>query len=385
MDIEELKKKHEEIFGTPPDLVAFAPGRINLIGEHTDYNNGFVMPCAIGMGIWVAISKIQDPLISVYSIDYGKKMVAGYTDVAAARQAEWFNYPWGVVKVLLKRNYKFEGVRITFYGNVPIGSGLSSSAALEIATAFAIDQLYGLNIPGPELAQIGRQAEHEYAGVKCGIMDQYIARMGKEGHALLIDCKSLEYRLVPLKIGTAKLVIIDSKVPHKLSSSQYNERVSECEEAVKFLETVKPGDSLRDFTKEDFEKIKDHMPSVIRKRALHVITENQRVLEAEKALNAGDLAQFGKLMNESHESLRVFYEVSSPELDWLAENAQLVAGCYGARMTGGGFGGCVLALMEPSGIPFFKDRLKEYTEKFGYTPVVYETEAYNGATIVWKK
>lgn len=385
MEIEELAKKHEEIFGTAPEMVVFAPGRINLIGEHTDYNKGYVMPCAINMGIWVAISKITDPLMSVYSIDYNKKIVAAYTDVAVAKQMEWFNYPFGVARVMQSKGYQFGGVRVTFYGNVPQGSGLSSSAALEIAVAYAIQELYGLKISGPDLAKIGQQAEHEYAGVKCGIMDQFISRMGEKNHALLIDCQSLEFRLVPIELKTAKLVITNSNVPHKLSSSEYNKRVAECEEAVKIMSSSKEGDSLRDFTKDDYDNSKDLMGPVIRKRALHVIMENKRVLDAEMALKAGDLVKVGELMNQSHESLRVFYEVSSPELDWLVEAAQTTPGCYGARMTGGGFGGCTLALMEEKSIAAYKEKLGQYEQKFGYKPQVFESNPENGAKVLWKK
>ena len=257
-----------------------------------------------------------------------------------SKPGHWFNYPLGVIKILRKNGLEFTGVRITFTGNIPQGSGLSSSAALEIAIGFAIQQLFELDLSGPDLAKAGQEAEHEYVGVKCGIMDQFISRMGEKGKALLLDCKTLEYRLVPLNLKTAKLVITNSNVPHKLSSSQYNQRVSECNEAVKILSTLKRGTSLRDFTLADYEKVRTAIPESIRKRAFHVISENQRVLDAEKALNSGNLKQFGILMNQSHESLKVNYEVSLPELDWLTDTARKIPGCYGSRMTGAGFGGC---------------------------------------------
>jgi galactokinase len=347
---------------------------------------GFVMPAAIDMGVWVGISKIPDPLFSVYSIDYNQKMVAGYDEYVYQKQEHhWFNYPLGVIKIMQKNGYKFDGVRITFMGNVPQGSGLSSSAALEIAVGFAIQQLYDLKLTGVDLAKIGRDAEHSYVGVKCGIMDQFISRMGAIGKALLIDCKSLEYRLVPLELKTAKLVITNSNVPHKLSSSQYNQRVAECEEAVKILSITKEGESLRDFTLEEFNKVSKKMPEIIRKRALHVISENQRVLDAEKALKEGNLKEFGSLMNQSHESLKVNYEVSSPELDWLTETARSIPGCYGSRMTGAGFGGCTVTLIESSAIQAYKDAILAYQQKFGYKAEVYESGVAEGAHVVWKK
>jgi galactokinase len=384
VDLEALKKKHFEIFGEQPELIVQAPGRINLIGEHTDYNQGFVMPIAISMGIWVAISKNKDPLISVYSIDYSKKMVAGYSDVTASR-TDWFSYPLGMVKIMKRKGLQFEGVRITFTGDLPQGSGLSSSAALEMSVGFAIQELYKLKISGPDLAKIGQQAEHEYAGVKCGIMDQFISLMGKKGNALLLDCKTLEYRLVPLNLKGVKLIIINSNTPHKLTASLYNQRVAECQEALKNLDPSGELESLRDIKKEQFEKDKDLIPLIPRKRAMHVISENQRVLDAEKALKAGDFKTFGRLLKESHESLRTHFEVTSPELDWLAETASAIPGCYGARMTGAGFGGCVLALMDDKAVSLYKEKLNEYPVKFGYKPDVYESEPMDGARVIWKK
>ena len=242
MNLEELKKVHKEQFNEDPEIISFSPGRVNLIGEHTDYSEGFVMPIAIEMGIWVAISKNSeaDDLISVYSIDYKLKFAQYYSD-ALPQDYEWFKYPMGVVLMMKEAGYKVGGLRITFGGNIPQGAGLSSSAALEVATAFGIQNLYGYNIKGPDLAKICQKAEHVVVGVKCGIMDQYISRMGEDKNALLIDCRTLEYRLVPLNLGSMKIVITNSNVPHKLSSSLYNTRVAECHEAVKIMnETNQP-------------------------------------------------------------------------------------------------------------------------------------------------
>ena len=339
MDLTLIKKKHEEIFGTPPELIVHAPGRINLIGDHTDYSEGFVMPVAINMGITVAISKnIDSKMISVYSMDFDKKMVTLYSDLMKSNQDSWFSYPVGVTKIMQKK-HSFEGIRITFTGNIPQEAGLSSSAALEMAVAFAIQKLYKLKISEVELAKICQQAEQEIVGVRCGIMDQFISRMGKADEAMLIDCRSLEYRSIPFKLKKVKLLITNSNVPRKLTSSKYNQRVMECEEAVKILTSEKPGTHLRDFTLEDYEKTRDYLQPTIKKRAFHVISENNRVLAAEKALKENNLKKFGDLLNESHESLKTYYEVTTPELDWLTDMANTISGCYGSRMTGAGLGG----------------------------------------------
>jgi galactokinase len=383
--IDAIVQNHKKIFKCEPELISYAPGRINLIGEHTDYNNGFVLPAAIDMGVWIGISKEQKDVISVYSIDFKELKTASLHEKDyEKKEGYWFNYPFGVVKVLQENGYKFQGINLTFTGNVPQGSGLSSSAALEISTGFAIQQLYSLKIDGPSLAKIGQKAEHNYVGVKCGIMDQFISRMGKANNALLIDCKTLEFKLVPLDLKAAKLIITNSNVPHKLSASQYNQRVSECSKAVEILSTSKKGTSLRDYTMEDFKLMEKKMPDIIRKRAFHVISENNRVLKTEIALKKGDLKEFGKLMNESHQSLRDNYEVSSKELDWLTEVARSVPGCYGSRMTGAGFGGCTITLIESKSIDSYKQKLNEYEKIFGYKPVVYESGVADGVHLVSK-
>lgn len=386
MNLEELKKVHKGQFNEDPEIISFSPGRVNLIGEHTDYSEGFVMPIAIEMGIWVAISKNSeaDDLISVYSIDYKLKFAQYYSD-ALPQDYEWFKYPMGVVLMMKEAGYKVGGLRITFGGNIPQGAGLSSSAALEVATAFGIQNLYGYNIKGPDLAKICQKAEHVVVGVKCGIMDQYISRMGEDKNALLIDCRTLEYRLVPLNLGSMKIVITNSNVPHKLSSSLYNTRVAECHEAVKIMNETNQPKFLRDFTIKHFEAYKSFFTKTIANRALHVINENQRVLDAEKALKAGDLKKFGELMNQSHDSLRDLYEVSSPELDFLVEIARSIPGCIGSRLTGAGFGGCTVSIMEENAIPKYKEKLSEYTKKFTYKPEVYITVPKKGSQILWKK
>ena len=375
-----LIDKHKEIFGEAPELIVHSPGRVNIIGEHTDYNDGFVLPIAISLGIDLAISRIQDSeVISVYSLDKEKKIVSLYAYLMKSSGSDdWANYPIGVVKVLQKHGHKFGGVRISFTGSIPEGAGLSSSAALEIAVAYAVQQLYKLKIKDKDLIKYCQQAEQEVVGVRCGIMDQFTAKFGKAGNAMFLDCRSLDYRYIPLKLKSAEFIITNSNVHHKLVRSAYNQRVNECEEAVKVLNEVKPGKSLRDYNLDDYEKAREFFTPEEKKRAFHVITENNRVIEAEKSLKQGDLKKFGQLMNDSHDSLKLYFEVSCAELDWLAETAQKIDGCYGSRMIGAGFGGCTLTLIEKKSIPEYISKLKAYQENFGLTAITYEVSPSDG-------
>ena len=375
-----LIDSHKDIFGEVPELIVHSPGRVNLIGEHTDYNDGFVLPIAISLGIDLAISRIQDSeVISVYSLDKEKKIVSLYAYLMKSTGSdEWANYPIGVVKVLQKHGHKFGGVRISFTGSIPEGAGLSSSAALEIAVAYAVQQLYKLKIKDKDLIKYCQQAEQEVVGVRCGIMDQFAAKLGKAGNAFFLDCRSLEHRYIPLKLKSAEFIITNSNVHHKLVRSAYNQRVNECEEAVKVLNEVKPGKSLRDYNLDDYEKAREFFTPEEKKRAFHVITENNRVIEAEKSLKQGNLKKFGQLMNDSHESLKSYFEVSCAELDWLVETAQKIEGCYGSRMIGAGFGGCTLTLIEKKAIPEYVSKLKVYQENFGLAAITYEVTPSDG-------
>jgi galactokinase len=382
--IDLIKKMHNETFGEDPHLIAHAPGMVNLIGEHTDYSEGFSMPMAIDMGITLGISQIPNAnVVAVYSMDYDKKIVSNYENLLMSNE-DWFNYAVGIVKILLNHGYSFSGIRISFTGDLPQGVGLSSSAAIGVAVGYSINELFNLKIPKTELAQMCQEVETKVVGVKRGIKYQFISLMGEEGKCLFVDCRKLEYRSIPMKLEGAKLVITNSNVPHKMSNPQYNEKVHECEEAVKILSVSKPGTHLRDFSIEDLEENKKTLTQDIWKRALHVISENQRVIDAEKALNNNDLSAFGTLLNESHASLKNNYEVSSPELDWLAETAQTMKGCYGSRMIGSGYGGCVITLMEETQLQKYMDKLKEYEEKFGFKPVIYEVTPQKGAKIIEK-
>ncbi|TFH26444.1 MAG: galactokinase, partial [Promethearchaeota archaeon] len=262
---------------------------------------------------------------------------------------------------------------------------LASSAALEIAVAYAIDQIYKLKIPGLELAQICQQAEHEVVGVRVGIMDQYISRMGKANTALFIDCRTLKSEYIPFDLGSAKIVITNSNVPRRLATSKYNERVFECQEAVKILESNGKVQTLRDVSVEDFETLKGLLPEPLNNRVLHVISENARVLQAKDLLKSKNLEGFGKLLQESHQSLKDDFEVSCDELDWLADAANQTPGCYGARMVGAGFGGCTIALLQENAIKEYKKKLEDYETKFGIRAVTYDTLPMDGVSIIWKK
>ncbi len=377
-----VRQSHVEEYGKPPEIVAAAPGRVNLIGEHTDYNDGFVFPMAIDFTVKVAISRRKDGHIHFYSADYKDRKRAAVSSLRFRKEDRWANYPKGVINVLLQRGCELSGMDITIHGDIPQGAGLSSSAALEIATALAVQTLFHLDIGREELAKLAQQAENEFVGVKCGIMDQFISRMAKEGHAMLLDARFLTYHFVPLQLKSAKVLITNSKVPHGLVDSEYNKRREECARCVSVLSVKKPGTALRDYTANDIRDSMGTIPESTRKKCLHVVEENQRVLEAEEALKKKDLVTFGKLMNRSHESLRDLYEVSCPELDWLVKRAWETEGVYGSRLTGAGFGGCTVTLIEEDAIPLYREHIVAYERIFGFRPEIYISRPSGGARIV---
>jgi galactokinase len=385
--MDDLKKYHLEEYGEEPEVIVSAPGRVNLIGEHTDYNEGFVFPMAIDFVIQAAASRRRDQNLKFFTINYNDRKRTSIPNLRFKREDRWANYPKGVLSVLLARGYKLGGMNFTFQGDIPVGAGLSSSAALEVAAGYAAQTLFGLDIPGPELALIAQEAENTFVGVRCGIMDQFISRLAREGHALLLDTRSLEYRHVPLALNRAVFLITNSNVPRGLIDSEYNQRRAECERCVALLNEHKrkPGRALRDYTVSDLQDSMGLIPEPTRKKCLHVVEENQRVLEAEAALRKRDLVYFGKLMNRSHESLRDLYEVSCPELDWLVKRAWETDGVYGSRMTGAGFGGCTVTLLEERGIPVYKERIEVYERIFSFKPEVYVCRPAEGARILYRK
>jgi galactokinase len=381
MNITDLVAHFEQTFGRQPAFVARAPGRVNLIGEHTDYNDGFVLPMAIDRDVTIVGAPRDDRVVRLRSANFGDEASFVLERIEKAHDGAWSNYARGVASVLQQAGFALRGFDGVIYGDVPIGSGLSSSAAIEMATLMAFtaagaDGLAPLALDGAQAARLAQRAENEFVGVNCGIMDQFISSLGRAGHALFIDCRSLAYELTPLPEGVTVLVV-DTSAPRTLAASAYNERRAQCEQAARALGTP----SLRDVSVETFERRRGELPDLIARRAAHVIYENQRVLEAVVALRANDVATFGRLMNQSHDSLRDLYEVSSKELDAVVEIARRVPGVHGARMTGAGFGGCAIAVVVDAQTNALAQAIMhEYPQRTGREPKVYACVASDGAS-----
>ncbi|HID56962.1 TPA: galactokinase [Candidatus Poribacteria bacterium] len=378
-----LIKGFKESFGFEPELISRAPGRVNLIGEHTDYNDGFVLPIALEMSIHIAASGRSDRKVVLRSLDLDQTVEFDLDRIERDEEHPWSNYPRGVAYVLQEEGYKLRGMNGVISGDVPQGAGLSSSAAFELSSAMAFLALSDLQIPLPTLARLCQRAENQFIGVNCGIMDQFISAAGRKGHALFLDCRSLDYQLIPLNLNGYKIAICNTMVKRELTSSEYNVRRSECEEGVKMMRRRYPNiKALRDLTSEMFERYADELPLLIRRRCGYVIRENERVLSSVEALKAGDLARFGKLMNLSHDGLKEEYEVSCFELDTMVELARSVDGVLGARMTGAGFGGCTVNLVSQNSLESFISRVKEgYKEKTGISPEIYISDPADGAEV----
>ena len=357
-----------------------APGRVNLIGEHTDYNDGFVMPAAIDLSTWVRVSPREQRKLQIHSENFAEEIEVDLDDQNLARRGHWSDYPVGVAVMLERAGHRRHGARLHVRSEVPIGSGLSSSAAIEVATACALVANSGLKIDTRELALLCQKAENEFVGARVGIMDQFVSLFGQAQKALLLDCRSLEFELLPLP-DNVRLIICNTMVKHELASSAYNERRAQCEAGVKHLAKFVPNVvALRDVTIGQLEQFGRDLPEVVYRRCRHVITENVRVMSAARALKDGDLREFGRLMAESHQSLRDDYEVSSKELDLMVELAREVEGVYGARMTGGGFGGCTVNLVNDEHVqPFRENVAPEYERITGLDPEIYICKASKGA------
>jgi galactokinase len=351
-----LRTEFQTFFGREPRLFR-APGRVNLIGEHTDYNGGFVLPMAIEYAATVAVAERDDRKIRVCSSNLNQQNEIDLDAPEQKLRGSWIDYVEGVARILEREGVKLRGADLLISSDVPSGAGLSSSAALEISVGLALSEISGQTVGRVKLALIGQAAEHEFVGAKVGIMDQFISALGKKEHALLIDCRSLEAEQIPLETKEVSIVICDSKVKHKLANSEYNTRRAECEKGVEILQEFLPDISqLRDVHGDDFKKYESNLPEVIRKRCRHVVTEIERTLKAGEALKKNDFKEFGRLMFLSHASLKNDYEVSSRELDLLVSIAQSCSGVLGARMTGGGFGGSTVNLVR-------RENLTEFTEK----------------------
>ena len=374
---EVVREQFRRRFQAEP-LVTSAPGRVNLIGEHTDYNDGFVMPAAIEFHTWVAAAARSDNRLVAHSVQF-PQMLDQDLNATRQRSGDWTDYSWGVAAALRQAGYNLRGATLLIDGNVPIGSGLSSSAAIEVATGFALLTVAGVDPDRVELARICQLAENEFVGARCGIMDQFISCTGKAGNSVLLDCRSLEYKYAPLP-KSVSLVICNTMVKHSIAGGEYNQRRAECERGVALLARHLPGiRALRDVSREQLARFSSTLPEVIAKRCRHVVTENARVLEASDALGAGDLGRLGRLMGESHASLRDDYEVSCPELDIMVELALQQTGVIGSRMTGGGFGGCTISLVHDEAVDQFRSSVSNaYEQRTGKRPEIYVTAAADG-------
>ncbi len=382
MTVSELKVAFEKAYGHAAEAVYFSPGRVNLIGEHTDYNGGFVFPCALSFGTYLLMSKNADNKMRFKSLNQPEIVELAFDQLTTPLQKSWVNYPLGCIAQFVKRGVKIEqGYDMLIWGNVPNGAGLSSSAALEVVTAYAFNDQLGTGYDRTELAKIGQLSEHEFALVNCGIMDQFASAQGKKDHAIFLNCDTLQFELVPVKLQGIKVVISNTHSPHKLDSGAYNARVAECKKAVEMLQTVRPLKYLAELTEEEFKKVEHAITDeVAHKRARHVVGEVQRTTDAVAALKKGDIEAFGKLMNASHVSLRDDYEVTGLQLDTMAEEAWKIDGVIGSRMTGGGFGGCTVSLVKDEAIDTFIEKVgAAYTAKTGLTPEFYIAEIGDGA------
>lgn len=385
---EKLLKKFGEVFGsTEGAAVYFAPGRVNLIGEHTDYNGGHVFPCALTIGTYAVARLRADDKLCLYSMNFEDSGVGESTLGAIEEKTagDWRNYPKGIVWAFGKKGYAVDkGLDILFYGNIPNGSGLSSSASIEVLTGFILKELFGFDVTNQDLALIGQFSENQYNGVNCGIMDQFAIAMGKKDSAIFLDTADLSYEYAPIVLDGAKIVILNTNKKRGLGDSKYNERRSECEAALAALQAKLNIRSLGELTEEEFEANKALIGDEVKiRRAKHAVYENQRTIKAVKALQEKDLALFGRLMIASHDSLRDDYEVTGVELDTLVEEALKQEGTIGARMTGAGFGGCAVSIVKSDCVDAFIENVgKAYEEKIGYKADFYVVEIGDGPAVL---
>lgn len=389
MKKEELIQKFQELYGAEGDIrTYFAPGRVNLIGEHTDYNGGHVFPCALTIGTYAVARKRTDRKLRFFSVNFERLGIieSSLDDLVPERSAGWTNYPKGVMWTFGKRGMEIpNGADILLYGNIPNGSGLSSSASVEVVTGVMLRDLFGFDsLTNIDLALIGQQSENEYNGVNCGIMDQFAVAMGKKDYAIFLDTSDLSYTYAPIKLDHARIVIASSNKKRGLGDSKYNERRAECEAALAELQKVVDIKSLGDLTEEAFEQYKDAIKDETRKkRAKHAVYENRRTIQAVAALEANDIAKFGQLMNASHVSLRDDYEVTGKELDTLVEEAWKIPGVIGSRMTGAGFGGCTVSIVENDAVENFISKVGEaYKKAIGYAADFYVIDVGEGAGVL---
>ena len=376
--------KFKELFGSEGEIgVYFAPGRVNMIGEHTDYNGGHVFPCALTIGTYGVARKRNDKKLRFYSLNFEQRGVieSSLDDLIPSKEADWTNYPKGVMWSFGEKGMPVEyGMDLVLFGNIPNSSGLSSSASVEVLTGYILRDMFGFEVTNQDLALIGQYSENKFNGVNCGIMDQFAIAMGRAEHAIFLDTATLEYEYAPIKLENAKIIISCSNKKRGLGDSKYNERRSECETALAEIQVIKEIQALGELTEEEFETVKENIKSDIRvRRAKHAVYENQRTIKAVEALQNQEIALFGKLMNASHVSLRDDYEVTGIELDTLVEEAWKIDGVIGSRMTGAGFGGCTVSIVKDEAVEHFIRQVGQaYEAKFGYAADFYVVEIGDG-------
>ncbi|MBS7154530.1 MAG: galactokinase [Sanguibacteroides justesenii] len=384
MDTGVLEKRFEEIYGTKVEHLYFAPGRVNLIGEHIDYNGGRVFPCALSFGTYLAVALRDDQKIAFASMNQAFRLECDPT-IFEHKPAEWVKYPLGVVKEFADRGFDPWGFDILYFGDIPNGAGLSSSASIEVVTAFMLNDLLHAGLDVVELVKMSQRAENLFVGMNCGIMDQFAVGMGKKEHAIALDCGTLDYDLIPLHLNGYKLVITNSNKNHDLVTSEYNVRRSQCEQALADINQALNVKHLCDLSEEELERAR-HLISdeTVYRRARHAVTENARVNEAIDVLQKGDLVRFGELMNESHRSLKEDYEVTGVEMDTLAEEGQKLPGVLGSRITGGGFGGCTVSLVKEDNVQEFIEKLASvYHDKVGLNAEFYVADIGDGVRKIY--
>jgi galactokinase len=376
-----LKNSFQDIFKKAPQIYVYAPGRVNLIGEHTDYNEGYVLPAAINLQIIVLSTPRNDKIINLYSHKFKSFVSIPINSISHNKKEIWSNYEIGVAKMLIDSGYKLGGADILVGGDVPINAGLSSSAAVEVATAHTFKELFNLNISNIEIVKLCQKVENEFVGVGCGIMDQFASCLSRKNFAIFLDCRSLEFEYIPFKTDQIKIFLANTNIERALIGSEYNKRRKESAEGAKILSKYISGvKSLRDVNLEDFNKYKHHLPENIRKRCEHVINENQRVIDSIEGLKNDSILKLGELMWESHQSLRDLYEVSSKELDIMVDIAKNTEGVLGSRLLGGGFGGCTISIVKNESMEKFKENItRDYIKKTGIQPEIYICDTEDGA------
>jgi len=377
----ELRQFHKKEYGQEPEIIASAPGVLNLMGEHTDYNEGFVMQMALEQRAYVAISKRTDNSLRFFAANFGERKRTTIPNLKYKREDRWANYSKGALQGFLERGLNFKGLDITIYSDIPIKIGLGSSAAICVATAAALNDLLGFGLKKLDIVQISADAEKEFIGLKRTITDPFVSCLAKPGTVLFLDIQSLDYYYIPLELKGYRILLTNSNVPSIAEEEDLVEFWEECRQCVELLNQRRPGNSLRDYDLKDMNGGLGILPEASRRFCTHVVGENIRTVEAREALETGDLVAFGKLMNRSHESLRDNYEVSCPEIDWLVKRAWEVEGILGARMTGSGFGGCTVTLINDAAKEAYQVRLDEYEHIFGFTPTTDYCNAGSGVVI----